>query len=306
MIFFQTLWRHFQRYLSVWFLILFLSQCFLYREIFADFASLLNFQIWFPLSLVGLTFSGLIVAIEAFKWGLASGKKHGYLYDLKQVLKGYTWAFITPAGWGDYYGRIHGTPKAFHSYGFIATFLSRITNSVPTLSIGLVAFAFYFTHLPMIPWKTYLLFWLLFLFTMGVFLYCFRHHLKSLLRFWQTQSNRKWIRNRTLGLIPLSYLKFLIFSLQFLFLYQILGGEVDSLFSFLGILWCGYFIRQFFPNLFFGNLGVRESINVLLYTIMGYSGPLILQTSLFIFLFNHFLLAVIGAYFYWRDERVLS
>lgn len=292
-----------QRILPYFLVSIFIYQCVYYYDSFVELWQNSDVYVGFYLLIFSLIFSVSQLFVEIYKWHFTNDRNKRLSASIKQVLKGQAWAFITPGGWGDYYGRIHGLPKDHQPYGFLATLITRWTNAIPTITIGGIACFYYINHLPPLPWILLLFFWLLFFLILFAFFFYLRSFVRKLSQFFKILLRYRLRYNKLLYVVFLSYLRFFIFSLQFAIVFYLLGGSFVSLLLFLGILWTGYFIRQFIPQFFFANLGVKESVNIFLFTALGYPGDLVLQTTLFVSFFNHIFPALAGLFFYWKDER---
>ena len=99
-----------------------------------------------------------------------------------------------------------------------------------------------------------------------------------------------------LQVLFLSLLRYLIFSLQYFFLFQ--GFGVPFSFEILGWIWQIYFWSTLAPSLWMGKLVIRESIALWVLTpIIGHP-EIILFTSISLWILNHGILALIAIPFF--------
>lgn len=104
------------------------------------------------------------------------------------------------------------------------------------------------------------------------------------------------------SLLALSYLRFLVFTVQFLFVLAAFGEPIswNSVFA----IWVVYLMTLFTPSLFLGKIGVRESIALWVLTGFGMNGFSILFASLIVWSMNSLLPALVGLYLCKKPEVV--
>lgn len=102
-------------------------------------------------------------------------------------------------------------------------------------------------------------------------------------------SQQKMLRLKLLGL---SFLRFIVFTSQFLLMLHAFGAEIslDLLFA----IWQVYLLTMIVPSLFLGKVGIKESISLAVLSLLGINSYAILFTSLLIWFVNSMSPALIG------------
>jgi uncharacterized membrane protein YbhN (UPF0104 family) len=102
------------------------------------------------------------------------------------------------------------------------------------------------------------------------------------------------IKNQTrLSVILLSFLRYIIFTLQFSYLISSQENDVDFM-----IIWIGvtivYLITSIIPSPFLGKIGIRESVSIFVFSTIGIVEPQILVASFLLWMINLVVPSIIG------------
>ncbi len=88
-------------------------------------------------------------------------------------------------------------------------------------------------------------------------------------------------------LFLLSFIRFVIFTLQFVLILQAFSLEFD--FQLVSYIWMSYLFVSLSPSLFLGNLVIRESVTVSVFQLAHYPVLPVLYSTFLIWLVNNFL-----------------
>lgn len=202
--------------------------------------------------------------------------------------------FLTPNGWGNFLGRMVFFRKRERLYILLSSFISNVSQVLPTVFFGAIA-CLYTTRIDNRLGIFFLMVGsvILLLFFLGEFLIPRKK-----------QTSKRWVRrlhymkNRLMHLrLPLflwSFLRFFIFSVQYVLLFMAFG-YTDVLFLLLHV-WLIFLLTSFVPSLWSGKLLIRETAAVYVFTGTIVTVPDVIVVSLLIWLFNVILPAVISTY----------
>jgi MFS family permease len=223
-------------------------------------------------------------SLETVKWRFMIGKiEHlSFLRAFQAVLTGSSVSIATPNRIGEYFGRVFVLEKASHVQGILITILgsmSQLLITILTGSVGLILFTFgnvhqtgffsgylYYTVLALIIILDFLL--LLLYFNIS-FLATLREKLlkKRLKKFRAFFVVFSYFRYRDLcHIITLSFLRYLVFSLQYFILLRMFQVEIP-LFPSLVITSLIFFVITVIPTVALTELGIRDSVSLYFFSI---------------------------------------
>jgi hypothetical protein len=201
--------------------------------------------------------------------------------------------FLTPNGWGNFVGRAAYVRKRDRYFIVFSTFLSNVSQVLPTLLFGAAGVAFT-DKLPAalgwIAFGAWIAICLLFLFGEKLA---------------PKKGSRIRIIPRTrllavrtgklrLKLFFWSNVRFLIFSLQYLLLFHAFGHS-DTLEIFSGV-WLLFLLTSFVPSLWSGKVLIRETAAIFVFSGSSVPVPDALLVCLLIWLINVVLPAAVSAF----------
>lgn len=246
-------------------------------------------------------------AFEALKWEILVRKieKISFLQAYEGVLTGLSLGFVTPRIFGDYAGRVLQLTHKRRSEVVGALVVSRAAQLLAALvfgGIGLLVFTFQLNITEMLNESTYWISFITLSFLL-VILFFLRHWLLNLLKRFQTPIFRFLIIIKSYTLrdygqvITYSFVRYLIFTCQFIFVFYLYGTQASFL-----LLFCGISLVFLTKSLivsfnFVSNLGMREASALFFLGKLGIDHPSILVASLTIWILNIIIPTCIGAFF---------
>ena len=226
--------------------------------------------------------------MEAIKWKnlLASWSPISFLKSYKSVLIGQAFAFFTPARSGDYVGRILLLPPGSKIKGVAQLAWSSYAQLIITISIGSVALFF---NLPFFPWIKWFM-------PLGLIAALFVYFHPGQFKGWLNKINKLQIENKLkLNLLGLSFLKYMIFILQYTWAVKMLNIPITpiDLWIALGVL---FLLLSIIPSISLTDLVIRGQIIVVLLEPYYNNSLMLICLSTIIWAVNFLLPAIIGAF----------
>ena len=226
--------------------------------------------------------------MEAIKWQnlLASWSPISILKSYKSVLIGQAFAFFTPARSGDYVGRILLLPPGSKIKGVAQLAWSSYAQLIITISIGSVALFF---NLPFFPWIKWFM-------PLGLIAALFVYFHPGQFKGWLNKINQLQIENKLkLNLLGLSFLKYIIFVLQYTWAVKMLNIPITpiDLWIALGVL---FLLLSIIPSISLTDLVIRGQIIVVLLEPYYNNSLMLICLSTIIWAVNFLLPAIIGAF----------
>jgi hypothetical protein len=242
---------------------------------------------FFEWSVLLLLFLGNYL-MEAIKWQnlLASWSPISILKSYKSVLIGQAFAFFTPARSGDYVGRILLLPPGSKIKGVAQLAWSSYAQLIITISIGSVALFF---NLPFFPWIKWFM-------PLGLIAALFVYFHPGQFKGWLNKINQLQIENKLkLNLLGLSFLKYMIFILQYTWAVKMLNIPITpiDLWIALGVL---FLLLSIIPSISLTDLVIRGQIIVVLLEPYYNNSLMLICLSTIIWAVNFLLPAIIGAF----------
>ena len=226
--------------------------------------------------------------MEAIKWQnlLASWSPISIFKSYKSVLIGQAFAFFTPARSGDYVGRILLLPPGSKIKGVAQLAWSSYAQLIITISIGSIALFF---NLPFFPWIKWFM-------PLGLIAALFVYFHPGQFKGWLNKINQLQIENKLkLNLLGLSFLKYMIFILQYTWAVKMLNIPITpiDLWIALGVL---FLLLSIIPSISLTDLVIRGQIIVVLLEPYYNNSLMLICLSTIIWAVNFLLPAIIGAF----------
>jgi hypothetical protein len=263
----------------------------------ADWSNMQAFRFQHPLLLI---LSLLLVianqGCEWFKWKIIAGRlenRPGKAALRNAFFSGIAAGFMTPNGWGNFLGRIVYFRRRDRLFIVLSSFVSNVSQVLPTVLFGAVACAFT-TKLPFAAGGFVLAAGLAIL----VMFFFGEHFLPKRRIGWRPIRHFQLVRESLGSLrMPLflwSNLRFVIFSLQYVLLFMAFG-YTDAWFLFTHV-WLIFLLTSFVPSLWSGKIVIRETAGIFVFAGSAVAVPDVVLVSLLIWLFNIVLPAAISSF----------
>jgi hypothetical protein len=251
---------------------------------------------------------GVNWTVEARKWQLLTQEYFplGIVRSFIAVLSGISTALFTPNRVGDFIGRVSHLPKKHRKNGMISSFFGSYSQWLLTIIMGWIAWiqlgtqfvdSIFIYQIISVAYFLVIITLVFFFLTNGFRLKIFNSFQKY---FQHPPSNT--IR---LKLIGLSLLRYFIFTSQFYILLQMFGVDLSYgiVLSKLGLF---YLFTSLIPSTFWGEIGIKESLAVWVFSGLIVNSLLIITTTLLLWFINLLVPAIIGNYFLYKKARALS
>jgi uncharacterized membrane protein YbhN (UPF0104 family) len=216
------------------------------------------------------------------------------------VLAGIALGFVTPHAIGDYFAKVFSIAHQDRKKALGLILVSRLMQMLPTALFGLIAlyiysqkrlakFDFQFSiSFPVLSAMGILLVIILFV------LFFNRNHPKI---FDYIQPVRKMGVKLVSLLVGLSFVRYLVFSIQFLLLLSVLGLKMDIFMQFMGVAFM-FLAKSILPTFnFLSDLGIREFSVALFFEAMETDVAPVIASGLILWLINIAIPAFIGLFF---------
>jgi hypothetical protein len=235
--------------------------------------------------------------LEVSKWKGLTRKIHplSTLEATQSVLAGITFGFLTPRAIGDYFGRMLTFHHRDKAQIILPLMVGRLAQLIPTVFFGFFGlYAFFsFSGLP----EQLIIYAALLLLSAIGFLYGFaslRSFIGRVIPF-SRYFLKGSISNRTVSqTIGISFLRYAVFTIQFVIAMMIFRVDAPAEILLLGIMWI-FLAKSIVPSFsFLSDLGIREISAIIFFEALNVPiGPVVIA-SLFIWLLNIALPAIIG------------
>ncbi len=266
-----------------------------------------SWEIWLCIVLMPINWS-----LEGFKWKLLASKIETISFStaLKGTLAGLGLGFITPHAIGDYVARIYFLNLKHKTEALGAVLLSRISMFFVSIFYGILAF-YILTEFK--AFKTSLFFdekIMLFILACSILLFIILLHFNIFERINYKQLGQKWIIWfwNSLKIITqyslsdlsvcllLSFLRYTIFTFQYLLLLQFLGIDIYNILI-VSAVWMIFFTKTVFPNFnILNDLGIREVASVYFLSELGVPSSTAIVASLSLWVINILIPTISGVF----------
>jgi len=263
--------------------------------------SLIRLSIFFPIFILML----INWLLESKKWQLLTKDYHRL--SLKEsflsVLSGISTALFTPNRIGDFIGRVSHLPNEHRKKGMISSFYGSFSQWLLTIIMGWIAWLQLGSKL-VESQSLFVLISLFYFIIAGALLLLFLSGKVSLFKFVKNKLNFDNPPSTTIRikLILFSFLRYLIFTTQFYLLFRLLGLNLDYalVLSKLGLF---YLLTSLVPSTFWGELGIKESVAVWVFSGIVFNSLLIVCATLLLWFINLLVPAIAGNYFLYKKVR---
>lgn len=237
--------------------------------------------------------------LEAMKWKRLCRPllSISFLSAIKGVITGLSISFVTPHGWGDYFGRIAILDKNKREKLVGALFFGKMAQLFITVIAGVTGLVMYFEVRP------YLYLWYFLILLIIALLLAFnrtffriiRPYLRKVRRFFSII--KSYNAKTVLYILSLSAARYAVFTLQFLLIMLILDVDLDIFLIFSGITWI-FLIKSIVPSFnFLSDLGIREVSAIMFFQAYLNDVSLVISATFIIWVINIFVPSVIGTFF---------
>lgn len=258
-----------------------------------------NFKISNPISLVvAILFVFPNIWLAYFKWKttlrLVAPKEKGRVIR-QSFFAGVVTGMLTPNMVGNFIGRFYYFERAKRIPIILFTLLSNYAQFIASLTFGWVAILIVGKIYSIEPSKSLLVFLgvgVVVAFLVYFFIDNFLSRFKRkdyFIDFRERLRKNRTFRSKILGL---SLLRFLVFTIQFSLVLNSFGEDL-SIENVMAI-WQVYLLTMLIPSMFFGKIGVRESVALFVLTGVGMNEFAVLFSSLIIWLVNSLSPAILG------------
>jgi hypothetical protein len=244
--------------------------------------------------------------IETVKWKMLSSGFYPqtFLRSMRAVLSGVAISFFTPNRSGDFAGRILHLPANQRINGTVYSIAGSLAQLMITVTVGTISLLLLFNNLFDVSnvFRGFI-YIILPLSVLGFHLFFFRlpimgdwlSHVKFRVQWLDKLGSLKHIERILLVKVyTLSLLRYIIFTLQFYILLQIFGPNYSGWLP-LALISTSFLFISLIPSFALGEIGIRGSVCIFLFTAMGYNGTDVLVTTTIIWFINIATPAVAGA-----------
>jgi uncharacterized membrane protein YbhN (UPF0104 family) len=263
----------------------------------------------------------LATILNIFNWGLEAKKWQllvknitnlSYLNSFKSVLAGLSIGILTPNRLGNFIGRLAWIKRDYHKQATLNTMLGNLAQFVATISMGAIGLLIAVTINFSIANQWLIILTSILVITLAIKVY-FKptiilktflkqiFHDETITSIIQLESNSTIFKLNILGL---SFLRYLVFLIQYFLLFKAFNVEQPTLLLFC-LISVVYLLMTLIPSLFFGKLFVRESVAVFVFSYIGIETPLILIVAFLLWLINLALPAILGGVIWLNQSKKL-
>lgn len=258
-------------------------------------------------------------AIESFKWKvlIEEIENINFLKSVRAVFTGITLSFYSPNRSGEFVGRVMHLEPGHRVEASLLTFIGSICQLTFTLQAGLFALMYY--SLPLSSVRIFRGFDLSLLIIVAFILLSFvvlfnapnwLNKLKNFKILHKYIDRFKVLQNismqKLIFVYALSALRYAVFSFQFYLLLRICGIEL-SLTAMACNIAISFMLTSVIPSIALGELGVRGSVNLQLFSVNHLNDTAVLVASFLLWLINLAVPALIGAissfYIRWNNSE---
>lgn len=258
-----------------------------------------SFRLVHPLSLIvtiALVFPNIWIAYAKWRLTLKTIEiKATTQVRVHSFFAGVVTGLLTPNMIGNFLGRFYYFDKEKRGIITAFTMLSNFGQFIASITFGAVS-VFLLGEILVLKEMHELLYFLLFALVISYLTYYFIDNFLGRFKRFKFSSEfrsllkkRPWFRTQ---ILLLSFARFGIFTLQFSLMLHAFG--VDWNFYLIAAIWQVYLITILVPSLFLGNVGIRESIALLILAPLGLNEVSILAASFLIWLLNTLSPALLG------------
>lgn len=243
--------------------------------------------------------------IEALKWNYLANKitSTTFFQSVLGTFAGITFSAFLPNRTGEFAGRILFLPLGYRIRGIFASFIGSYAQFSTTLIFGGLGLILYTIATNFQHWITISLLtaYLIFL---GIWSFTFfnPHLIFTVIK--SITKNKKILKlaktfklfkvKTQFWVLLLSMFRYVVFTTQFILLLELFNANINLLETIAAVL-SGFFINTLVPSFTVSELGVREVINVQLFTAFTNKNDAIIYASFLLWLFNIVGPSIVGA-----------
>ncbi len=232
--------------------------------------------------------------LEIFKWKTLASieKKITFFETYEQCFASLTASIITPNRIGEYGAKALYFKNEIRKKIIFLNLIGNLSQLSITLFFGIIGFVFFIRNFSFqIPKANTLKFLLIPLFF--CVLYFFRKKIKH-------SKIKKYLKKLPLifysKVIGLSFLRYLFFTHQFIYLLRIFGVETDY-FTLLYLIFCMYLFTSIIPTLAIFDWVIKGSVAIWLFGFIGLNELTVVTITTFMWILNFAIPSIIGSIF---------
>jgi hypothetical protein len=257
----------------------------------------------------------LNLSLESKKWQILLNKVKSVRFAsaYKMVLAGFSSGIFTPSKIGEPIGRLMMLPKTIWPKALILNYAGGIFHSFIIFICGIVSVIYIWNSPAFLPFHNVLLYTALitlFVVFIVITLIIFKDHVLSVIKYFRWEE--KWNEMLT-AIKTLSYSQVLLTAFLSLLRYSVYSIQLAIfLYFFKNDIWLGYTILLIpiyyltitaIPSFLLADLGIRNSIALLLFSQTTLPAPSILLSVSILWIINQALPASIGSLFIYKHSR---
>lgn len=245
------------------------------------------------------------VMLEAYKWYFITKKFYHYSFSdvLQLILSGRSMNVLAPAGIGDAILRVGDVDSNARKKALAALFFCRLTQLMPTLFFGMLSVAFLirvganFSLASSYLWGAIVL-----VFVLAICHWVFRFSIRAFVH--EFRSHISFISVKVFhSLLGLSFIRYLVFSLQFLLVLLAVGVELPYYLLVFGVFWI-FLSKSLVPGmLLVGDLMTREVSAILFFSFFASDIKPFVLGALIVWLINIVFPAILGLFYVSKAKR---
>lgn len=273
-----------------------------------DFPTLFSFDtVIYVFAIILLMF--LNWSLEAFKWKLliAPLEKINFSTSIKGVLSGVTISIFTPNRVGEFAGRVFFLNQTDKIQATILSLIGSLAQLLVTIIAGVFAFYMlekkyydFFQIEQFISVNTLFLIFVLLIITLSILAYVVYVKQKSSEKIKKYMDTFKLHSRKNLNVVlNLSILRYIVFSIQYYFALKLFGinGGIVIVFSLIALT---FFVTSVIPTFALTEIAVRVGVAIYFFSTIYSSHAPILAASLFLWMVNLAIPALIGSAFVYK------
>ena len=237
--------------------------------------------------------------LEAKKWQLLT--KTFFPLSIKKafisVWSGVSTALFTPNRIGDFIGRISHLPEGTKKKGIVSSFYGSFSQWLLTIIMGWIAWIQLGDQIVSSKASFHVISTVYFLgIVLLLFLFLGKGNWLSSFKKWNKYKAYRPTSRVKVKIIFLSLLRYFVFTTQFYLLLYIMGVDLSYtlVLTKLGLF---YLLTSLVPSTFWGEIGVKESLAVWVFSGLIINSLIVISATLLIWLINLIIPALIGNYF---------
>lgn len=250
--------------------------------------------------IVGLMF--LNWSFEAFKWKQLIRPFYSMSFKnaFKSIWSGVSTALTSPNRLADFVGKVSHLPKKYRKKGVLASFYSSYSQWLITLFMGWIGWLYFGNIIIQNSFFKSVISVVGIVLALGLaFLFFYDKSTQLLPDKWKKHFKSSPNVKTKIIITGFSLLRYIAFATQFYLLFRFLGLELEYSSVFLKIT-LFYLITSFVPASFFGELGIKESVAVWVFSGLVYNSLIIIVATILLWLINLVIPALIGNYFLFK------